>query len=143
MQALSETKIRLLNLCMHHFSYCGRLIHLKRHLKRSSCIVFKNIRCALFHWGNHFRNLKLACQIWTSSNVSVVSDYFIWKNIWKGIIVCCLKKIGLIDFLRYALLKSKIGLPNLDFSEIFCGKRLIHSDWHVKRYLFIKFEENR
>ena len=54
-----------------------------------------------------------------------------------------MKKIIQVDFLRHALPKSKIGLPNFVFNECSCSKRPIKSDWHVKRYLFIKFEENR
>ena len=55
----------------------------------------------------------------------------------------CLKKIIRVDFSRHVLSKSKIGLPNLDFNEFFCRKRLILSKKHVNRCLYIKFEENR
>ena len=40
-QALSRPKIALLNFTIHQFSYSERLIHSKRHLKRSLCIQFK------------------------------------------------------------------------------------------------------
>ena len=76
----------------------------------------------------HFRNLKLTYQIWTSINVSIVSDYFIRKDIENEIIICCMEKNIQVDFLRYALPKSRIGLPNLDFNEFYCSKRLIHSE---------------
>ena len=63
MQALSRPKIRLLNLDIHEFSYIEQLIHSKKNLK-SLCSEFKKkILRAIFHWENHFRNLKLAYQI--------------------------------------------------------------------------------
>ena len=57
----------------------------------------------------------------------------------KGI--ACLKKIIRVGFSRHPLPKTKFGLPNLDFrmyrsftAETFLEKR---------KYVFIKFEENR
>ena len=46
------------------------------------------------------------------------------------------------SFSTHTLLKCKIGLPNLDFKEFFCGKRLMHTEKHVKICLFIEFKEN-
>ena len=40
-QTLPRPKIALLNLDIHQFSYSERLIHMKRHLKRSLFIEFK------------------------------------------------------------------------------------------------------
>ena len=54
-----------------------------------------------------------------------------------------LKKIVQIVFSRRALTKNKIGLPNQNFHQFFCSKRLIHSIKRVKRCLCIEFEENR
>ena len=51
-------------------------------------------------------------------------------------------KIIRADFSKKALPKSKIWLPNFDFNEIVCGKKLIHSEKQEIRYLFIKFKEN-
>ena len=42
-----------------------------------------------------------------------------------------------------ALPKPEIGLPNWNFKEFFCCKRLIYSEKHVSRLLFIAFKENR
>ena len=41
MKALPRSKTALLNLSMHQFSYSERLIHLKKHFKRSLFIGFK------------------------------------------------------------------------------------------------------
>ena len=53
-----------------------------------------------------------------------------------------LKKIVRFVFSRCAIPKGKIGLPNLDFNEFFCRKRLLHCEKHVKRCLYNEFEEN-
>ena len=54
---LKRPKIGLPNLFFHQFSYSERLIHSKRHLKRSLCIEFKEIVRTIFYGENRFRNL--------------------------------------------------------------------------------------
>ena len=61
-----------------------------------------------------------------------MNDYFIQKDTQKMIIIGCLKKIIRVDFSVRAFPKSKSELPNLEFNEFFCGKRLIHSEKKCK-----------
>ena len=98
-QALPWPKIALLNFDIRQYSYSERLILSKRHLKEVYVLNLKKILWAIFHWGNHFRNHKLEYQILVPINIFVVSYYFFRKDIWKGIIICFLKKIIQVDFL--------------------------------------------
>ena len=59
MQALPKPKIRLLNLDIHQFSYRERLIHSKRHLKRSLCIEFKENPLSHFSSRESLPKLKI------------------------------------------------------------------------------------
>ena len=69
---------------------------------------------------------KISPQTWISINVFVANDYFMRKKFdnWNTLFG---ENNLRFFFSRHALLKSKIGLPNLDSSEFFCGKQLIHS----------------
>ena len=103
MQALPRPKIALLNLGIHQFSYSELLIHLKKHLKRSLFIEFKENPLNHFSLRESLPKPEIGIpnlDIWTSINVSAVSDYFIQNDIQKGIIKCCLKEIIRVDFLK-------------------------------------------
>ena len=58
-QVLSKSKIRLLNLDIHQFSYGKRLINSKRHLKRSLCLEFKEIPLRHFSLRESLLKLKI------------------------------------------------------------------------------------
>ena len=53
------------------------------------------------------------------------------------------EKIGRTIFEIYLFPRFKIELPNLDFHQLFCSKRLMQSKKRVKRRLYIEFKENR
>ena len=45
------------------------------------------------------------------------------------------------NFRRHWLSKSKTRLQKFDFNKFFCSKRLLDSEKHVKRCLFVAFEK--
>ena len=142
MRTLWRPKIALLNLDMHQFSYSDRLIHLKKHLKRS---LFTEFRVNPM---SHFSSMEsLPKREIGIPNVDfyhyLCSKQLIFSK-WhlKGNYYMFFEENHSSRFFEHALSKSKIGLPNMDFNEFFCDKRLIHSEWLAKRYLFIEFEEN-
>ena len=59
----------------------------------------------------------------------------------KEVYVTSLKKILRHFLLRESLPKVKIGQPISGFNEFSCSKRLIHFEKHVKKYLYIEFQE--
>ena len=60
----------------------------------------------------------------------------------KENIMCNKQTTSITDFSVRALPRTKIGLPNLDFHQFSCDEGLIHSKRHLKRSLYIEFEEN-
>ena len=91
---------------------------------------------------NHFWKVKCGLSNLSFHRFSIVNNYDIRKDNWKGIVTWHLKKIFPAIFSRHELLQFKIGLPNLDFHQVFCRKWLMHSKKNVKRCFYIEFEEN-
>ena len=81
MHVLPTPKIASLNLGIHIFSYSERPIHSKRHVKGILCIEFKENPFSYFSLRESLPKLEIGLTNWTSSNVSVVSYYFIQKDI--------------------------------------------------------------
>ena len=132
-QALPRPKIAVLNLTIHQFSYREQVIHSKMHRKRSLNIKLKKSTLSHFSLSESHPKSKNGEPNLNFHQCFCSKRLFYPKWHQKGIIICCLKIIILIDFLTHALPKSKIELPNLNFNEFFCSKRQMHFQWHVKR----------
>ena len=80
MPALLRPKIVLLNLDMHQFSYNKQLIHLKKHLKRSLCIEFKENSLSHFSLRESFLKPKIGIPNLDLHQCFYSKDYFIRKD---------------------------------------------------------------
>ena len=115
--ALQRPGMALLNFGMHQFSLSEWLIHSKKRLKRNLLIEIKGNPLSHFSFRESFPNTEIAIPNLVFHQCFCSKRLFYPTRHLKGIITCCLKKIIEVHFLWYALLKSKVGLRNLDLTN--------------------------
>ena len=128
-QALLRSKIGLLNLDIHKFSYTEWLIHSKRHLKISFSIKFKENPLSYFSLRESLLKPKIG-----KSNLDFHQCFC---NKWLFYQKRHLKRNCMLfeenhSCRFFEAWTSKIGMPNSDFNECFFGKQLIHSEDYEK-----------
>ena len=142
-QAFPRFKIWLLNLNIHQFSYSEQPIHLKRYLKRSLCIEFKENPLSYFSSRESLLKLKIVILNLNLHQCFCSKRLFYLKRHLKGNYCMLFEEKHSSSFSSHVFPKSKIGIPNLDFNKFFCLNQLIDSGKHVNRCLFIEFKVNR
>ena len=118
-------------------------MRLKRHLKCSLCIEFKEKHYNLFFFRcKNFRDLKRLLNLdnnqYSYRERLIHSIRYLKRELSIEFKASPLKHFSLWE----PLPKPKIGLLNLDFHQFFCSEQLLYLKRHLKEIFHMSIEEN-